>query len=103
MQLVMKTKIIFSEKCLGYGAWHIEGPQRVKMAHEILKENLKPLTDAFDPLKNAIESFTSKIIELGQKIGVVPQQEEVFGKLAKAPNNSFGSRLFNKNIADGRI
>ena len=34
----MKTKIIFSEKCLGYGAWHIEGPQRVRMAHEILKE-----------------------------------------------------------------
>ncbi len=34
----MKTKIIFSEKCLGYGAWHIEGPQRVKAAHEILKE-----------------------------------------------------------------
>jgi acetoin utilization deacetylase AcuC-like enzyme len=37
MQPAMKTKIIFSEKCLGYGAWHIEGPQRVKMAHEILK------------------------------------------------------------------
>jgi acetoin utilization deacetylase AcuC-like enzyme len=34
----MKTKIIFSEKCLGYGAWHVEGPQRVKMAHEILKK-----------------------------------------------------------------
>lgn len=34
----MRTKIIFSEKCLGYGAWHTEGPQRVKMAHEILKE-----------------------------------------------------------------
>ncbi len=34
----MKTKIIFSEKCLGYGAWHIEGPQRVKMAHQVLKE-----------------------------------------------------------------
>jgi acetoin utilization deacetylase AcuC-like enzyme len=34
----MMTKIVFSEKCLGYGAWHIEGPQRVKMAHEILKE-----------------------------------------------------------------
>jgi acetoin utilization deacetylase AcuC-like enzyme len=34
----MKTKIIFSEKCLGYGAWHVEGPQRVKVAHEILKE-----------------------------------------------------------------
>jgi len=34
----MKTKIVFSEKCLHYGGWHIEGPQRVKMAHEILKE-----------------------------------------------------------------
>jgi acetoin utilization deacetylase AcuC-like enzyme len=33
----MKTKIIYSEKCLGYGTWHIEGPQRVKIAGEILK------------------------------------------------------------------
>ena len=37
MQLAMKTKIIYSEKCLGYGTWHIEGPQRVKTAHDILK------------------------------------------------------------------
>jgi acetoin utilization deacetylase AcuC-like enzyme len=34
----MNTKIIFSEKCLGYGAWHIEGPQRVKIASEILQQ-----------------------------------------------------------------
>ena len=34
----METKIIYSEKCLGYGAWHVEGPQRVKVASEILKE-----------------------------------------------------------------
>jgi len=34
----MKTKIVFSEKSLNYGGLHIEGPQRVKMAHEILKE-----------------------------------------------------------------
>lgn len=34
----MKTKIIFSEKCLGYGTWHIEGPERVRKAYEILKE-----------------------------------------------------------------
>lgn len=33
----MKTKIVYSEKCLGYGTWHIEGPQRVKTAQEILK------------------------------------------------------------------
>jgi acetoin utilization deacetylase AcuC-like enzyme len=34
----MKTKIVFSEKCLNYGSGHIEGPMRVKMAHEFLKE-----------------------------------------------------------------
>jgi acetoin utilization deacetylase AcuC-like enzyme len=32
----MKTKIVFSEKCLGYGTWHIEGPQRIRIANEIL-------------------------------------------------------------------
>lgn len=34
---MMKTKIVYSEKCLGYGTWHIEGPQRVKGAHDILE------------------------------------------------------------------
>lgn len=34
----MKTKIIFSEKCLGYGQYHIEGPERVRKAAGILKE-----------------------------------------------------------------
>jgi acetoin utilization deacetylase AcuC-like enzyme len=33
----MKTKIIFSEKCLGYGQFHIEGPERVRKAAGILK------------------------------------------------------------------
>jgi acetoin utilization deacetylase AcuC-like enzyme len=37
MQVAMKTKIVYSEKCLGYGTWHVEGPQRVKASHEILK------------------------------------------------------------------
>jgi acetoin utilization deacetylase AcuC-like enzyme len=36
--MAMKTKIVFSEKCLGYGTWHIEGPQRVRLAHELLRE-----------------------------------------------------------------
>ena len=31
-------KIIFSEKCLEYGSWHIEGPERVRRPYEILKE-----------------------------------------------------------------
>lgn len=34
----MKTKIVFSEKCLGYGQYHIEGPARVKKAAEVLRE-----------------------------------------------------------------
>ncbi|NLE03560.1 MAG: histone deacetylase [Crenarchaeota archaeon] len=34
----MKTNIVFSEKCLHYGTWHIEGPQRLRVAKEILKE-----------------------------------------------------------------
>lgn len=34
----MKPKIIFSEKCLAYGSWHIESPERVRTAYEILKE-----------------------------------------------------------------
>ena len=38
MQSVMKTNIVFSEKCLHYGTWHVEGPQRIKVAQEILKE-----------------------------------------------------------------
>ena len=50
MQPAMKTKIIFSEKCLGYGAWHVEGPQRVKAAHEILKEK------GYDFLEPAVAS-----------------------------------------------
>jgi acetoin utilization deacetylase AcuC-like enzyme len=33
----MKTKIVFSEKCLGYGQYHIEGPERVRKAADILK------------------------------------------------------------------
>ena len=31
-------KIVFSEKCLEYGSSHIEGPERVRRAYEILKE-----------------------------------------------------------------
>ncbi|MEM1670042.1 MAG: hypothetical protein QXW62_02670 [Candidatus Methanomethylicaceae archaeon] len=31
-------KIVFSKKCLEYGLWHIEGPMRVKIAYEFLKE-----------------------------------------------------------------
>jgi acetoin utilization deacetylase AcuC-like enzyme len=32
----MKTPIVYSEKCLSYGSWHIEGPQRIRKAQEVL-------------------------------------------------------------------
>ncbi len=32
----MRTPIVYSEKCLRYGNWHVEGPQRIKVAQEIL-------------------------------------------------------------------
>jgi acetoin utilization deacetylase AcuC-like enzyme len=54
MHLAMKTKIVYSEKCLGYGTWHIEGPQRVKIAHDILEskgyEIIKPQPASEDEL-----------------------------------------------------
>jgi acetoin utilization deacetylase AcuC-like enzyme len=50
----MRTKIVFSEKCLRYGSWHVEGPERVRKAHEILKskgyEFLKPEPASEDDL-----------------------------------------------------
>jgi len=53
----MKTKIVFSEKCLGYGQWHIEGPERVRKAAEILKrlgyEFLEPTPASEDDLLRA--------------------------------------------------
>jgi acetoin utilization deacetylase AcuC-like enzyme len=33
----MKTPIVYSERCLLYGSWHIEGPQRVRKAQEVLR------------------------------------------------------------------
>jgi len=54
MHLSMKTKIVYSEKCLGYGTWHVEGPQRVKVAHDILEskgyEIVKPQPATEDEL-----------------------------------------------------
>jgi acetoin utilization deacetylase AcuC-like enzyme len=50
----MKTKIVFSEKCLGYGQYHIEGPERVRKAAEVLRrlgyEFLEPKPASEDDL-----------------------------------------------------
>ena len=36
--LNLKTKIVFSQKSLGYGAWHIEGPTRISSAYGFLEQ-----------------------------------------------------------------
>lgn len=38
MRDVIEMKIVFSEKCLEYGSWHIESPERVRRTYEILKD-----------------------------------------------------------------
>jgi len=52
----MKTKIVYSEKCLGYGTWHVEGPQRVKIAHDVLQakgyEFVEPTPASEDQILN---------------------------------------------------
>jgi acetoin utilization deacetylase AcuC-like enzyme len=56
----MRTKFVFSEKCLGYGSWHVEGPERVRKAHEILNgkgyEFLKPEPASEDDLLRVHDS-----------------------------------------------
>ncbi len=34
----MRKSIVFSKKCLNYGQWHIEGPERVRRAVDYLKQ-----------------------------------------------------------------
>jgi acetoin utilization deacetylase AcuC-like enzyme len=34
----VNTPIVYSEKCLGYGSWHLEGPQRIRKAQDVLAE-----------------------------------------------------------------
>jgi acetoin utilization deacetylase AcuC-like enzyme len=50
----LRTRIVFSEQCLGYGSWHVEGPERVRKAQGILKsegyEFLKPEPASEDDL-----------------------------------------------------
>jgi len=59
MQINMKTQLVFSEKCLNYGVWHIEGPQRVKKAYDFLIANkysfLEPEPASEDDLLRAHE------------------------------------------------
>ncbi len=38
IEMPTKPQIVFSEECLAYGPWHIEGPERIRGAAEFLKK-----------------------------------------------------------------
>jgi len=66
----MQTKIVFSEKCLGYGEWHIESPKRVKEAFEVLKnrgyEFLEPAAAAEDDLLAVHDHVYLRMLKNGE-------------------------------------
>jgi len=79
----MKPKIVFSEKCLGYGSWHVEGPERVRKAHEILKERgyefLKPeLAKEEDLLKVHDDEYVWMVKKGMVEDGDTPAYDNIF-------------------------
>lgn len=56
MHTAMKTKIVYSDRCLCYGTWHIEGPQRVKIAQDILKEKDYEFVEAIPATEDEVLS-----------------------------------------------
>jgi acetoin utilization deacetylase AcuC-like enzyme len=56
----MRPKIIFSQRCLGYGQYHVEGPDRVRRAADVLKslgyEFLEPQPAGEDDLLKVHDS-----------------------------------------------
>jgi acetoin utilization deacetylase AcuC-like enzyme len=79
----VRTKIVFSEKCLGYGFWHIEGPSRVKKAHEILRgkgyEFLEPKPATEDDLLRVHDSEYLWAVKKGLvEDGDTPAYDNIF-------------------------
>jgi acetoin utilization deacetylase AcuC-like enzyme len=79
----MRTKIVFSEKCLGYGPWHIEGPDRVRKAKEILSDRgyefLKPEPASEEDLLRVHESEYLWAVKKGLvEDGDTPAYDNIF-------------------------
>lgn len=79
----MKTKIVFSEKCLGYGSWHIESPERVKNASDILEargyEFLAPEPASEDALLRVHDNDYLWAIRKGfEEDGDTPAYDNIF-------------------------
>jgi acetoin utilization deacetylase AcuC-like enzyme len=79
----MRTKFVFSEKCLDYGSWHVEGPERVRKAHEILidrgYEFLKPEPASEDDLLKVHDSDYMWQVKKGlTEDGDTPAYDNIF-------------------------
>lgn len=79
----MRTKIVFSEKCLRYGSWHVEGPERVRKAHEILSGKgyvfLKPEAASEEDLLSVHDSEYLWAVKKGMvEDGDTPAYDNIF-------------------------
>jgi acetoin utilization deacetylase AcuC-like enzyme len=79
----MRTKIVFSRKCLGYGSWHVEGPERVRKAHEILSDKgyvfLKPEPASEEDLLSVHDSEYLWAVKKGMvEDGDTPAYDNIF-------------------------
>lgn len=90
----MQTKVVYSEKCLGYGAWHIESPSRVKGAFEVLRDRgysfLEPEPASEEDLLLAhSENYLSAL-----KAGLVEDEDSpAFDKIFEYGSLSVGGAL----------
>ena len=83
MHIIMRTKIVFSRKCLGYGSWHVEGPERVRKAHEILSDKgyvfLKPEPASEEDLLSVHDSEYLWAVKKGMvEDGDTPAYDNIF-------------------------
>jgi acetoin utilization deacetylase AcuC-like enzyme len=99
MQEAMKTKIVYSEKCLGYGTWHIEGPQRVKVAHDILLEKGYKFVEPEPATEDEILSVHDADYIFNVKKGLVEDSDTpAYTNIYEFARNSVGGALLASKI-----
>ncbi len=95
----MKTKIVYSEKCLGYGTWHIEGPQRVKIAHDVLKEKGYEFVDPIAATEDEILSVHDMEYIWNLKKGLVEDSDTpAYDNIFEVARLSVGGALMASRI-----
>ncbi len=95
----MDTKIVYSEKCLGYGTWHIEGPQRVKVAHDVLQSKGYEFTEPTSATEDEIFSAHDMEYIWNLKKGMVEDSDSpAYDKIWEYAQLSVGGALLASKI-----